>query len=92
MINRYSYMKKKNILILGQMLVLAALVATSCSKLNENEISKVYVGGSSGSVTAGAQLITSYGDLSTVMHGQDEIFSLQENTTDECLVPTRAGD
>ena len=92
MINRYSYMKKKNILILGQMLVLAALVATSCSKLNENEISKVYVGGSSGSVSAAAQLITAYNDLNTVMHGQDEIFSLQENTTDECLVPTRAGD
>jgi len=92
MTNRYYYMKKRDILILGQMLLLAALVTTSCSKLNENEISKVYIGGSSGSVTASAQLITAYSDLSTVMHGQDEIFSLQENTTDECLVPTRAGD
>ncbi len=92
MTNRIYYMKKRDILNLGQMLVLAALVTTSCSKLKENEISKVFVGGSSGSVTAGAQLITTYSDLNPVMHGQDEIFSLQENTTDECLVPTRAGD
>ena len=85
-------MKKRYILNLALMLLIAALATTGCTKLNENEISKVFVGGSSGSVTPSAQLITSYNDLNTVMHGQDEIFSLQENTTDECLVPTRAGD
>lgn len=85
-------MKKKDILNLGQILTVAAFAITGCSKLNENEISKIYVGGSSGSLTAGSQLIAAYNDLNGVMHGQDEIFSLQENTTDECLVPTRAGD
>jgi hypothetical protein len=85
-------MKKRYNLKMGQMLVIAALAATSCSKLQENEISKIPVGGSGGSVTAGSQLISAYNDLNTVMHGQDEIFSLQENTTDESLVPTRAGD
>jgi hypothetical protein len=85
-------MKKRYILNLAQILLIAAIATTSCTKLKENEISKVFVGGSSGSVTASAQLITAYNDLNTVMHGQDEIFSLQENTTDECLVPTRAGD
>jgi len=92
MLKRYCYMKQRYKLNLALWLVLAALATNSCSKLNENEISKVYVGGSSGSLSAGSQLIAAYGDLSTVMHGQDEIFSLQENTTDECLVPTRAGD
>jgi starch-binding outer membrane protein, SusD/RagB family len=85
-------MKQRYKLNLALMLLFAALATTSCSKLNENEVSKIYVGGSSGSITPSAQLITAYGDLNTVMHGQDEIFSLQENTTDECLVPTRAGD
>ncbi|HET6255474.1 MAG TPA: RagB/SusD family nutrient uptake outer membrane protein [Puia sp.] len=85
-------MKKRYILNLGQILAVATLVTTSCTKLKENEISKIYVGNGAGSVTAGSQLTAAYNDLNTVMHGQDEIFSLQENTTDECLVPTRAGD
>jgi starch-binding outer membrane protein, SusD/RagB family len=85
-------MKKRYILNLAQILLVAGIATTSCTKLKETEPSKIFVGGSSGSVTAQAQLITAYNDLNTVMHGQDEIFSLQENTTDECLVPTRAGD
>jgi hypothetical protein len=85
-------MKQRYKLNLAQLLLLGALATTSCSKLNENEISKIYVGGSSGGLSAGSQLTGAYNDLNTVMHGQDEIFSLQENTTDECLVPTRAGD
>ena len=62
-----------------------------CTKLKENENNKLIIG-AGGSASAGSQLIAAYNDLNTVMHGQDEIFSLQENTTDECLVPTRAGD
>jgi hypothetical protein len=73
------------------LLLLTALAASSCTKLAENENNKLVIGGSGGG-TAGSQLIAAYNDLNTVMHGQDEIFSLQENTTDECLVPTRAGD
>ncbi len=73
------------------LLLLAAVVATSCTKLHENEQNKLVIG-NGGSANAGTQLIAAYNDLNTVMHGQDEIFSLQENTTDECLVPTRAGD
>jgi hypothetical protein len=73
------------------LLLLAAVVATGCTKLHENEQNKLVIG-NGGSANAGTQLIAAYNDLNTVMHGQDEIFSLQENTTDECLVPTRAGD
>src|SRR5580658_6734360 len=74
------------------LLLLATIFGMGCTKLNENEVNKLVVGGSGGSVSSGSQLIAAYNDLNTVMHGQDEIFSLQENTTDECLVPTRAGD
>jgi hypothetical protein len=85
-------MKKTYISNLGLALLLATVATTGCTKLNENEINKVPFGGSSGAVSAGAQLIAAYNDLNTPFHGQDEVFSLQENTTDECLVPTRAGD
>src|ERR1700743_1651709 len=91
MINRDSYMKQRY-LNLAQWLLLASFATASCSKLKENEISKITVGGGAGSVTAAAQLTAAYNDLNGVFHGQDEIFSLQENTTDECLVPTPAGD
>lgn len=33
-----------------------------------------------------------YNDFNGLSGGQDQIFSLQENTADECLVPTRGGD
>ena len=86
-------MKKRDILNLAPILAVAVVATTGCTKLNENEVSKIFVGTSgTGGVTPGSQLIAAYNDLNTVMHGQDEIFSLQENTTDECLVPTRAGD
>jgi hypothetical protein len=73
------------------LLLVAALATMGCTKLKENEQNKLVIG-NGGSANAGTQLIAAYNDLNTVMHGQDEIFSLQENTTDECLVPTRAGD
>jgi hypothetical protein len=73
------------------LLLLTAIGGAGCTKLNESENNKLTIGGS-GSVSAGSQLIATYNDLNTVMHGQDEIFSLEENTSDESLVPTRAGD
>lgn len=75
-----------------KLLLLTALAASGCTKLNEIENNKLVIGSGGSSANAGTQLIAAYNDLNTVMHGQDEIFSLQENTTDECLVPTRAGD
>ena len=74
-----------------QLLLLTTLLSMGCTKLKENENNKLVIG-AGGAASAGSQLIAAYNDLNTVMHGQDEIFSLQENTTDECLVPTRAGD
>ena len=42
---------------------------------------------------AGRQLLLSgaYADL-TFLAAQDQLFSLEENSTDESLVPTRGGD
>jgi hypothetical protein len=72
-------------------LLLAVVAGMGCTKLNEIENNKLILG-PGGSVSPGSQLTAAYNDLNTVMHGQDEIFSLEENTSDESLVPTRAGD
>jgi hypothetical protein len=41
---------------------------------------------------AASLLNGTYNDLATLLHNQDQIFSLEENTGDQCLVPTRGGD
>ncbi len=33
-----------------------------------------------------------YNSMNGLMHAQDQLFSLQETTTDEALIPTRGGD
>ena len=71
--------------------VLAVLIGTGCSKLNEVENNKLLIGGGGGAVSPGSQLLAAYNDLG-FLHNQDQIFSLEENTSDESLVPTRAGD
>jgi starch-binding outer membrane protein, SusD/RagB family len=66
------------------------LGAVSCTKLDQKlSGSVVYVPSAS---NAGSVLNATYNDFSGIMHGQDQMFSLQENTSDESLVPTRGGD
>jgi len=74
-------------------LILVIAVFASCTKLNEGlgGSNLIVYNPSAGTASASGVLITAYGDLS-FLHGQDQLFSLEENTTDECLVPTRAGD
>jgi hypothetical protein len=68
----------------------ALLAVASCTKLDQKlSGSIVYVPTSS---NAGALLNSTYNDFSNIMHPQDQMFSLQENTGDMCLVPTRGGD
>ena len=47
---------------------------------------------SGGSINVGALLNGAYNSLTGILHSQDQLFSLQETTTDEALVPTRGGD
>src|SRR6185312_4956687 len=70
------------------------LASMGCTKLNESLPKQFSYSASSGGGTAGGILVQAYNDMSStnVMFGQDQIFSLEENTSDECLVPTRAGD
>jgi hypothetical protein len=79
--NKYNLL---SILVLG--------LFTNCTKLNENLISSFPYNPSGGTTSAAGVLVSAYGDMSGVFHGQDQLFSLEENTSDECLVPTRGGD
>jgi hypothetical protein len=75
-------------------LLLTVLAAAGCTKLNESYPKQFPYNSSSGSGTAGGILVQTYNDMSStnIMFGQDQLFSLEENVSDESLVPTRAGD
>lgn len=84
----------KNIKIAGFLLAGAAAIA-SCSKLNEGLRSTLTNQQTSSSLGAqGTQLLlqAAYTDVGGPFNAQDQIFSLEENSTDESLVPTRGGD
>jgi starch-binding outer membrane protein, SusD/RagB family len=68
-----------------------ALVATvGCTKLDQS-LNDSFSGRSTNSDVA-SLLNASYNSLNGVLHSQDRLFSLQETTTDEALIPTRGGD
>jgi hypothetical protein len=73
---------------------LAIGIMSGCTKLNE-KLNSSFTNGdvtkSFGAAAPSLVLSAAYADL-TFLAGQDELFSLEENTADESLVPTRAGD
>jgi hypothetical protein len=78
---------------LSALLLLTAMAG--CSKLNEKYQSSFTSNQITASLgTTGTALLLSgaYSDIATPFVGQDEIFSLEECTADETLVPTRGGD
>lgn len=79
-------MKFKIFIITGA----SILAVTSCTKLDQKVAgSIIYVPSSS---NAQSVLNATYNNFGGFSHGQDPMFSLQENTGDMCLVPTRGGD
>ncbi|HEX6428164.1 MAG TPA: RagB/SusD family nutrient uptake outer membrane protein [Niastella sp.] len=77
-------MKLKYISILGLVTVMG------CTKLDQELQDSLSTGSSA---TGPAALLNSaYNSMNGLMHAQDLMFSLQETTTDEALVPTRGGD
>ncbi len=68
---------------------------SGCTKLDEtlnSTLTSEQAASSLGSTGTDLLLRAAYADLAGPFHSQDLIFSLQENTTDESLVPTRGGD
>src|SRR5258706_11971972 len=83
-------MKSKKLIITG--FVILGLGA--CTKLDQKLQSSIIYDPSSsgGSASITALLNGTYNDMNGLLHNQDQLFSLEENTGDECLVPTRGGD
>jgi starch-binding outer membrane protein, SusD/RagB family len=73
--------------------IVTAIVLTSgCTKLNESFHDSINSPGSGGNTDVNALLNNAYNDMNTPFTNQDQVFSLEETVTDECLVPTRGGD
>src|SRR5438045_8896801 len=73
--------------------IIAALILvgiSACTKLDQKLGGSVVFTPSSG--VAASLLNGTYNDFNGIINNQDQIFSLQENTSDESLVPTRGGD
>lgn len=71
------------------------LTAMGCTKLDENlnsTLSSTQTASALGSAGVGLLLQAAYSDLAAPFTNQDRLFSLEENTADESLVPTRGGD
>jgi len=88
-------MKPYNIISKFALSFVAVLAMTGCTKLNEglgSTLTNAQVSSALGSAGTGLLLSAAYSDLGGPLTGQDQLFSLMENTTDESLVPTRGGD
>ena len=69
------------------------VVLSACTKLKPSlHDSLTPSTGGGGSINAQALLNNTYNSLLGPFTNQDQLFSLGETVTDECLVPTRGGD
>src|SRR4028118_221111 len=69
------------------------LINTLCCTKLEQRLEDSFVSApATGNTDVGALLNGAYNSMNGLMHSQDLMFSLQETTTDEALIPTRGGD
>ncbi len=67
------------------------VLSLGCTKLDQKlNDSFTTPGGSSSDINA--LLTGTYNSMNALMHSQERLFSLQETTTDEALIPVRGGD
>lgn len=75
---------------ISSLLLLAGIAG--CTKLTETYKTTIPASQAAQVITASLLLKSAYNDIPSPFVGQDQVFSLQENATDESLVPTRGGD
>lgn len=68
-----------------------ALVFISCTKLNERYRSEL-AQGNTASITPGELLVSAYQSIQGTFQGNGNLISAEQVTSDETIVPTRAGD
>lgn len=86
-------MPYKNLKIVG--CVALSLAVFSCTKLNEglrSNLTNQQTAEALGPAGTDLLLQAAYTDIGSAFNAQDLVFSLEENSTDESLVPTRGGD
>lgn len=70
-----------------------AIIASSCSKLDEKLGSQISAGSSSGGgLTAASVLVGAYDAMRGPYQDQSRVWAAQQHTSDETIGPTRAGD
>jgi starch-binding outer membrane protein, SusD/RagB family len=83
-------MKMSKYFKISSLLVLAGLAG--CTKLTESYKTTIPASTAALVLTPDLLLQTAYNDLPGPFSGQSNVYSLEENSTDESLVPTRGGD
>jgi hypothetical protein len=68
-----------------------ALVVISCTKLDERYRSEL-AQGNTASITPGELLVSAYSSIQGTFQGNGNLISAEQVTSDETIVPTRAGD
>lgn len=78
---------------LNKILICFAFISMmGCTKLDQSLQDSFISSPSSGNSGATALLTGAYNSMNGLLHAQDLMFSLQETTTDEALIPVRGGD
>jgi hypothetical protein len=83
-------MKIANYIKISTLLLLLGVVG--CTKLTESYKTTIPASTAALVLTPDLLLQSAYNDIPGPFVGQDQVFSLEENSTDESLVPTRGGD
>ena len=83
-------MKISRYIKISSLLLVAGIAG--CTKLSETYKTTIPASQAAQVITASLLLKSAYNDIPSPFVGQDQVFSLQENSTDESLVPTRGGD
>ncbi|HCL82748.1 MAG TPA: RagB/SusD family nutrient uptake outer membrane protein [Chitinophagaceae bacterium] len=83
-------MKISKYIKISSLLVLSGLAG--CTKLTESYTTTIPASQAATVLTADLLLARAYNDIPGPFTGQSNVFSLEENSTDESLVPTRGGD
>jgi hypothetical protein len=73
--------------------IVSLVLLAGCTKLDQSLNDSFAINtNSQGAADVNALLTSAYNSFNGLLHSQDQIFSLEQTTTDEALIPTRGGD
>lgn len=73
--------------------IVSLILFAGCTKLDQSLNDSFAINtNEQGAADVNALLTSAYNSFTGLLHSQDQIFSLEQTTTDEALIPTRGGD